>query len=120
VILKRDEIVRRLTTIDGPLACPSREAAPVFRQPWEAKAFALVVQMHSKGYFTWKEWVEHLSSVITEESARDPEDDGSRYYYHWLKACERMLEAKSISSSFEISEREALISREVHHVHVDR
>ena len=115
--LNRDEFARRLTASAGPLACPSEDVAPVFRQPWEAKAFAMVVEMHGKGYFTWNEWVEQLSSVIAEESERNPDEDGSRYYYHWLTACERLLEAKGISSSAEISERERTLSRQDHHTH---
>ena len=113
--LSRDEFVRRLTTGAGPLACPSEDVAPVFRQPWEARAFAMVGKMQGEGYFTWNEWVEQLSGVIAEESERDPGEDGSRYYHHWLKACERLLEAKGISSSAEISERERRIdSRQGH------
>ena len=115
--LNRDEFVRRLTASAGPLGCPSEDVAPVFRQPWEARAFAMVVKMHGQGHFTWNEWVEQLSGVIAEESERDPGDDGSRYYYHWLKACERLLEAKGISSSAEISERERLVSRQAHESH---
>lgn len=75
----------------------------------------MVVEMHGQGHFTWSEWVEQLSGVIAEESARDPGEDGSRYYYHWLKACERLLEAKGISSGAEISERERSVSRQGHH-----
>ncbi len=77
----------------------------------------MVVEMHGKGHFTWNEWVELLAGVIAEESDRDPGEDGSRYYYHWLKACERLLEAKGISSSAEISERERIVSRQVHDSH---
>lgn len=115
--LSRDEFVRRLTTGAGPLACPSEDVAPVFRQPWEARAFAMVVNMHGQGHFTWNEWVEQLSGVIAEESGRNPGEDGSRYYHHWLKACERLLEAKGISSSAEISKRERNLSRQVRHSH---
>ena len=115
--LDRDEIARRLTAIGGPLACPSEDSAPLFRQPWEARAFAMVVEMHGKGHFTWNEWVEQLAGVIAEESERDPAEDGSRYYHHWLKACERLLEAKGISSSAEISERERNVSGQDHQAH---
>ena len=115
--INKDEMVRRLPRFGGALAFPSEDAGPVFRQPWEAKAFAIVVQMHGKGLFTWKEWVEHLSGVIAEEARTDPDEDGSRYYYHWLKACERLLEAKGISSSDEITRREESVVKEVNHAH---
>ena len=30
-----------------------RAAAPVFREPWEAQAFAMAVALHERGLFTW-------------------------------------------------------------------
>ena len=29
---------------------------PVFREPWEAQAFAMTLVLHERGVFTWKEW----------------------------------------------------------------
>ena len=113
--LDKDEMVRRMPRLDESIAYPSDDTGPVFRQPWEAKAFAMVVQMHAKGLFTWKEWVGHLTAVIAEEEA--PDEDGSRYYYHWLSACERLLAAKGIASSSQIGEREDLVVKEINHAH---
>ena len=31
--------------------------APAFREPWQAKAFAMVVLLHRQGRFEWDEWV---------------------------------------------------------------
>lgn len=31
-----------------------------FAEPWQAQAFALVVHLHSKGAFTWREWASAL------------------------------------------------------------
>ena len=115
--MDRDEIVRRLPRFDRSLAYPSEDSAPVFRQPWEAKAFAMVVHMHAKGLFTWKEWVQHLTAVIAAAAEDDPDEDGSRYYYHWLAACERLLEEKGISTDTEIAHREAEVVRDTHHAH---
>ena len=43
---------------------PRDGEGPVFREPWEAQAFALVVQLHQRGLFTWKEWADTLSAEI--------------------------------------------------------
>ena len=36
----------------------------VFKEPWEAKAFALTLQLHERGLFTWPEWADALSREI--------------------------------------------------------
>jgi hypothetical protein len=37
---------------------PREDGGPVFREPWEAQAFALAVKLSEQGYFTWKEWAQ--------------------------------------------------------------
>ncbi len=48
---------------------PCDAEGPVFREPWEAHAFALAVTLHQKGLFTWPEWAEALSAEITRAQA---------------------------------------------------
>ena len=73
---------------------------PVFAEPWEAQAFALAVQLHQAGYFTWTEWVETLATVLHEA-----DDDGSRYYEHWLAALERLSIAKGLTNGAALARR---------------
>ena len=112
-----DQFVRRMPLMDDSIAYPCEGANPVFRQPWEAKAFAMVVIMNAKGLFPWKVWVDHLSAVIAEAAEEDPDEDGSRYYYHWLAALERVLEDRGISTPIEITEREDEVVAHVNHHH---
>src|SRR5690242_18149759 len=65
---------------------PVDDEGPVFREPWEAQAFALAVRLSEEGAFTWPEWAEALAA----ELATDPADDGSRYYQHWVAALEKL------------------------------
>ncbi len=65
---------------------------PVFREPWEAQAFALAVALHERGVFTWPEWAAQLG----EEIERAPEDD---YYRSWLAALERLVAAKRLTDA---------------------
>jgi nitrile hydratase accessory protein len=74
---------------------PSEE--PVFNEPWEAQAFAMVVKLHEHGLFTWNEWAETLSTEI--KSAEKP------YYEHWLAALEKIVEAKGLMSNQERLDR---------------
>jgi len=72
---------------------PRDSDGPVFQEPWEAQAFAMVVALHGKGLFTWGEWVDTLAKTI--QSADDPND---AYYYHWLNALEQIVIAKKVTS----------------------
>ena len=68
--------------------------APVFSEPWQAQAFAMTVHLHAQGLFTWPEWAEVLTAQI--KAAVD--DDGSRYYQHWLDALEQMVLRKQVGT----------------------
>jgi hypothetical protein len=37
---------------------PHEGENPVFKAPWEARAFAMVIRLHERGLFTWTEWAE--------------------------------------------------------------
>ena len=69
---------------------------PVFAEPWQAQAFALAVKLSEHGYFTWKEWAAALAFELKEAADRGEPDDGSHYYYHWLKALEKLVTAKRL------------------------
>lgn len=68
---------------------------PVFREPWEASAFALTVKLHETGLFAWSEWAETLSGKITEAQADGDPDLGDTYYQHWLAALETLMLRKT-------------------------
>lgn len=73
----------------------------MFAEPWQAQAFALAVQLHAEGRFTWPEWAEALSV----ELARDPADDGSRYYEHWVTTLERLARERGLTDTAELQDR---------------
>ena len=74
---------------------PVDRDGPVFREPWEAQAFAMAVKLHESGLFTWNEWAAALSAEI-ESAQRDGDPDlGDTYYRHWLKALEGLVLAKT-------------------------
>ena len=68
---------------------------PVFREPWEAQAFAMTVLLHQRGVFTWGEWAQVLGTQI----AAGP---GKSYYQHWLAALESIVSAKGASTADEL------------------
>ncbi|MDP2332759.1 MAG: nitrile hydratase accessory protein [Reyranella sp.] len=76
---------------------PRDGESPVFREPWEAQAFAMALALHARGLFTWPEWAATLAAEIKRaQEAGDP-DTGETYYRHWLKALERLVAEKGIA-----------------------
>ncbi len=84
---------------------PHDDAGPVFREPWEAHAFALAVQLSEAGYFHWSEWVDVLSQEIRAAQAQGDPDLGHTYYQHWLKALELLCTAKELVSPVALLQR---------------
>jgi nitrile hydratase accessory protein len=72
---------------------------PVFREPWEAHAFAIVLTLHERGLFTWTEWAATLAAEIRRAQAAGDSDTGETYYRHWLAALERLVAEKEVTSS---------------------
>lgn len=88
---------------------------PVFREPWEAQAFALVLDLYDKGHFTWSEWVRFLSAEIAGAKARGEADSGEDYYRHWLAALEKLMAAKNLTSTEELARRRRQWAEADHH-----
>ena len=88
-----------------PLALPrlpQDAGGPVFAEPWQAQAFALALQLHAQGAFTWAEWAAALSQRL---KAAGPDDDPANYYGHWLAALEDLTLARRLTGSAELTAR---------------
>ena len=83
---------------------PRDADGPVFAEPWQAQAFALAVQLHELGSFTWPEWAQALSARL---KAAGDADDGGRYYEHWLAALEDLATAKQLTDPAALAARKA-------------
>jgi nitrile hydratase accessory protein len=70
---------------------PREADGPVFNEPWEARAFAMVLALHERGLFTWAQWAEALSRQIALAQAAGDPDHGATYYQHWLLALESLV-----------------------------
>lgn len=80
-------------------AIPRDEQGLVFREPWEAQAFAAALALHQRGLFTWTEWAATLADEIKRaQQAGDP-DTGETYYRHWLATLERVVAEKGIADA---------------------
>ena len=84
---------------------PLDAEGPVFAEPWQAQAFALAVQLHAQGAFTWSQWAAALASELKAAEIRGEADDGSHYYEHWLAALERLAAERGLASPRAMHER---------------
>lgn len=84
----------------GAAACG--DTSPVFAEPWQAQAFALTLQLHQRGLFSWAEWAQALGQQIQAAQAAGDPDLGDTYYQHWLAALEQLVQAKGASQADEL------------------
>lgn len=76
---------------------PRDEDGPVFREPWEAHAFAMALALHARRLFTWNEWAAALADQIKRAQAEGDPDTGETYYQHWLATLETLVAAKGVA-----------------------
>ena len=81
------------------------QGSPVFREPWQAQAFAMAVRLHEAGHFTWTEWAAALAEQIRAAQAAGDPDLGDTYYHHWLAALERLVAARGLVTEGELAAR---------------
>jgi nitrile hydratase accessory protein len=77
---------------------PKDDEGPVFREPWEAQAFAMAVALHERGLFTWTEWAAALAAEIKRAQAAGDADTGETYYRHWLATLEGLIASKGVTT----------------------
>jgi nitrile hydratase accessory protein len=89
-------------TVDQAIAAmpdiPRGPEGPVFREPWEAEAFAIAVALHERGLFSWGEWTAVLGDEIKRAQVKGDPDTGETYYRHWLTALERIVAEKGVTN----------------------
>ncbi len=90
------EAVRQVTAALPSI--PKGDDGPVFREPWEAQAFAMAVLLQERGVFTWSEWAAVLGDEIKRAQAQGDPDTGATYYRHWLAALERVVSEKKLTN----------------------
>lgn len=104
----------RIPTLKELPSLPRDEESPVFKEPWEAQAFAITLRLYDGGNFTWPEWAACLAQEIeAAQQAGDP-DLGDTYYLHWLKALENIVARKGLLTADELNRRKDAWDRAAH------
>ena len=78
---------------------PRDDSGPVFREPWEAQAFAMALALHERALFSWTEWAAALADQIKRAQAAGDPDTGETYYRHWLATLEHLGAAKGVATA---------------------
>lgn len=82
---------------------PQECGDPVFREPWEAQAFAMTLALYERKMFNWPEWAAALADEIKRAQAAGDPDTGDTYYRHWLNALERLVAEKGVTDAGTLS-----------------
>jgi nitrile hydratase accessory protein len=99
-----DEPTPRLDALDA-----DREDAPVFRAPWQARAFVVAVALSDAGTYEWSTFQARLAVEIERDDGSAVPEDGEiaeeTYYRQWIGALERLLLADGVLDEAELEER---------------
>ena len=80
------------------------ESEPVFAEPWQAQVFAMALSLLETGSFNWNEWSSTLGAEISTAGEHGIAEDGTAYYELWLRALERLVAEKHLTSEHELEE----------------
>ena len=75
---------------------PSENGEPVFDSPWQARTFAMTLQLYEAGLFSWSEWADILSGNIAEHELTHPVQGSDDYYTLWQTSLEEILVSKGL------------------------
>ena len=76
---------------------PRDDDGPVFREPWEAQAFAMALALHERGAVHLAGMGRRLAAEIKRAQAAGDPDTGDTYYLHWLATLERLVAEKGVT-----------------------
>jgi nitrile hydratase accessory protein len=75
-----------------------------FEAPWQARIFAVVVNLADAGCFRWEEFQQRLSAEVSRGDG-----DPGQYYEHWLAAAEKLLAEKRLLTPDRLADRVAAL-----------
>jgi nitrile hydratase accessory protein len=97
--------------IEGPAAPPRSNGELVFAEPWEGRAFGMVVTLYEAGLFAWDQFQRALIARIADWERNPPPGECWSYYQHWLGALEDVLASDGTVFADEIVARAEMLAR---------
>ncbi len=93
--------------IEGPAAPPRSNGELVFAEPWEGRAFGLVIALVDRGVLSYDAFRDALVACIAAWEADPPPGECWSYYRCWLQALEQVLDEQALVTSGEVDTRSA-------------
>ncbi|MCW2726354.1 MAG: hypothetical protein JWN35_3275 [Frankiales bacterium] len=104
--------------VDGPGAPPRANGELVFAEPWEGRAFGIVMALVDQGVLSYDAFRAALIGRIAAWEAAPPEGEPYSYYRCWLQALEQVLDGAALVAGGEVDTRSAaLAARPAGHDH---
>jgi len=94
---------------------PHKRGEPVFRDSWEAEAYAIGNLLVKEGRLSRADWMERMAAAIRSAQAAGDPDDGDTYYHHWCTALEGLCCEMGWTSPEAHQELVALWARAIAH-----
>ncbi len=92
--------------VDGPGAPPRSNGELVFAEPWQGRAFGLVMALIEKGVLSYDAFRDALVERIATQEQASPTGQSS-YYRCWLEALEQVLAEADVVSAADLDARTA-------------
>lgn len=106
--------------VDGPAAPPRSNGELVFAEPWEGRAFGLVMALVDRGALSYDVFRDALVARIAAWEAAPAAGQERSYYRCWLQALEQVLAEQELIAPHEVDSRgRALAMRPAGHDHRD-
>ena len=96
--------------VDGPAAPPRNNGELVFAEPWQGRAFGLVMTLTQRGVLSYDAFRDALIGQIRGAEQRSPTGQ-SDYYRCWLQALEQVLTDTSVLDRADVDARAADVAQ---------
>lgn len=97
-----------IITMQGVAGIPRQNGEPVFTEPWESRAFGMVVALWTQSKYPWDDFKERLIAEIKVADCKQEQTrEEFKYYEYWSTAFEKLLITKGILTDTEIQIRKA-------------
>ena len=96
--------------VDGPAAPPRSNGELVFAEPWQGRAFGLVLALTERGVLSYDAFRDALVARIAAEEHSSPSGQ-SDYYRCWLQALEQVLTETAVVDPAVLDARAAALAQ---------
>ena len=96
--------------ISGAAAPPRRNGELVFSEPWQSRAFGMVMALCDRGHLEWEEFRQELIAAVAAWETEHPDGRDYDYWRRWLEALESISSRRGLVSPAEVDGRAVWIA----------